>query len=165
MLVAFIGPCTAKKAESLRKEVSPFVDFVITFEELASIFVAMDIDLASASDKEKLKENCSGSGRHYATSGGVAEALKINILHEHPEAVVKISKADSLAECKKMILLAKAGKLDANLLEGMACPGGCVGGPGVLAPIRRTSLEVDKFSKQAKFYQAYENPEIKEYKE
>lgn len=161
-LVTFIGPCTAKKAEILRAEVSPYVDFVITFEELASIFVAMDIDLASASDKVSLGNYASGSGRHYATSGGVAEALKLNILHDHPEAVVKIQKADSLADCRKMILLAKAGKLDANLIEGMACPGGCVGGAGIIAPIRRTSIEIDKFSKTAVFYPAYENKKIQE---
>ena len=32
-------------------------------------------------------------------------------------------------ECKKAMQLLKAGKLDADFVEGMICPGGCVGGP------------------------------------
>jgi [FeFe] hydrogenase (group B1/B3) len=51
--VVFIGPCVAKKAESLRPEVAPYVDFVITYEELASIFVAMEIDLADITEKPR----------------------------------------------------------------------------------------------------------------
>ena len=158
-LVTFIGPCIAKKAESLRPEMSPYVDFVITFEEMAAILVAMNIDLAEIKEEADLC-HASGSGRHYATSGGVAEALKLNIMNNHPESEVIIEKADNLKDCKKMLLLARAGKSKANLLEGMACPGGCVGGPGILAPIRQTEKEVDKFAKEASFYPAYENPEF-----
>ncbi len=32
-------------------------------------------------------------------------------------------------ECRKAMLLLKSGKLDADFVEGMMCPGGCVGGP------------------------------------
>jgi iron only hydrogenase large subunit-like protein len=32
-------------------------------------------------------------------------------------------------ECKRAMMLLKAGKLDADFVEGMICPGGCVGGP------------------------------------
>ncbi len=156
-IVTFIGPCIAKKAESLRPEMAPYVDFVITFEELAAIFVSMDIDLSDISEPVPLSDG-SGSGRHYATSGGVAEAVKLNIMKFHPDCNVKIEKADSLEGCKKMLILAKAKKLDANLLEGMACPQGCVGGPGILAPIKKVSAEVEGFSKEASFYGSYENP-------
>lgn len=158
-LVTFIGPCIAKKAESVRDEVSPFVDFVITFEELAAIFFALDIDLAGCEEDNEFG-SASGSGRHYAVSGGVADALRLNIEHFYPEAEVRIEKSDSLAGCKKMLMLAKAGRLDANLLEGMACPSGCVGGPGIVAPIRRTAGEVSRYSKASDYYPAYENDEI-----
>lgn len=155
--VTFIGPCTAKKSESLREEVHPYIDYVITFEELASIFVAMDIDLADLEESLDLN-HASGSGRNYAVSGGVANALKEQLSKNHPDAEVKIEKADSLSNCKKMLLLAKAKKLDANLLEGMACPSGCVGGAGIIAPIRRTATAVNKFAKDSKYYLASENP-------
>jgi len=32
-------------------------------------------------------------------------------------------------ECRKALMLLKAGKLDVDFIEGMICPGGCVGGP------------------------------------
>jgi [FeFe] hydrogenase (group B1/B3) len=160
-LIAFIGPCIAKKAEALRPEVSPYVDFVITFEELAAIFVAMDIDLSEI--KEEISINhASGSGRGYPKSGGVANALKTNILHDHPDAEVKIATAVLLKECKKTLLLVQNKKIDANLLEGMACFNGCVGGPGIINPIRRTSAEVEKFIKDAECFPAYENKLLKD---
>src|SRR5699024_3031465 len=42
--VVFIGPCASKKLEAMRSSVRSDVDFVITFEELASIFEAKGID-------------------------------------------------------------------------------------------------------------------------
>lgn len=43
-----------------------------------------------------------------------------------------------------MMLLAKAGKYNGYLLEGMACPGGCVGGAGVLSDVKKASMELEK---------------------
>ena len=42
---------------------------------------------------------------------------------------VKVHKANGAAECKKALLLMRAAKLPADFIEGMACEGGCVGGP------------------------------------
>lgn len=158
-VITFIGPCTAKKAEILRDEVFEYVDFVITFEELAAIFVARDIDLAEITTNTNLQD-ASGSGRHYAVSGGVADALRIAIENTDPSVKVKIAKADTLVECQKMIRLAGAGKLDANLLEGMACPGGCVGGAGILSPARRTKSDVAKFAQASTYYEPFLNERV-----
>jgi ferredoxin hydrogenase large subunit len=45
---------------------------------------------------------------------------------------VKAVYADGCFECKKNLLLMKVGRLDAQLLEGMSCPGGCLNGPVVV---------------------------------
>ena len=37
--------------------------------------------------------------------------------------------ANGAAECRKFLMLMKAGKLPDDFIEGMACEGGCVGGP------------------------------------
>lgn len=42
---------------------------------------------------------------------------------------VKVCKANGAAECKKALLLLRAGRLPEDFIEGMACDGGCVGGP------------------------------------
>lgn len=67
-------------------------------------------------------------------------------------------KADSLADCQKMLTLAKAGKTSGYLLEGMACPGGCVGGPGTLMPILRAGVSVKQFAQASPYAIADDNP-------
>ena len=58
---------------------------------------------------------------------------------------VKIEHAEGLADCKKMLLLAKMGKKDGCLIEGMGCPGGCVAGAGTNVSIEKATAEVKKF--------------------
>ena len=47
-----------------------------------------------------------------------------------------------------MLMMAKAGRLNGYLLEGMACPGGCVAGAGTLAPIAKASAQVKKYANE-----------------
>lgn len=61
-----------------------------------------------------------------------------------PDREVKVVCAEGLAECKKMMLLAKAGKYNGYLLEGMACPGGCLGGAGAISTVQTASKALDK---------------------
>ena len=64
---------------------------------------------------------------------------------------VKIASAQGLAECKKLLMLAKAGKYNGYLLEGMGCPGGCIGGAGTIADPARTAIALNKYVKEAPF--------------
>ena len=76
--IVFIGPCTAKKAEAKLDSVKPYVDAVMTFEELQALFDSRDIDITTLS--EGVLDNASYFGRIFARSGGlsdvVAEGLK-----------------------------------------------------------------------------------------
>ena len=63
---------------------------------------------------------------------------------------MKIEHAEGLTECRKMLLLAKAGKKNGCLIEGMACPGGCVAGAGTNITIGQAMKEVAKFKAQAR---------------
>ena len=45
--------------------------------------------------------------------------------------------------------LAKAGKYDGYLLEGMACPGGCVAGAGTLLPVELAANVVGRYQSEA----------------
>ena len=58
-------------------------------------------------------------------------------------------RADGLRECRKLLMLAKAGKFDGYLLEGMACPGGCVAGAGTILPVDLASRVVGQYQKEA----------------
>jgi len=130
--VVFIGPCAAKKLEASRKSIRSFVDFVITFEELGGMFAAKDIVPSELEETPLRVTNCTGAGRGYAVSGGVAAAIERTIKEYYPETDVNVCHAEGLADCKKVLLLAKAGKIRGCLIEGMGCPGGCVAGVGTV---------------------------------
>ena len=146
--VVFIGPCAAKKLEASRHSVRSYVDFVITFEELGGMFAGKGIN------PEELEElpvtfEATGAGRGYACAGGVASAIESCINEYFPGAPVKIQHAEGLSDCRKVLTLAKAGKLNGYMIEGMGCPGGCVAGVGTIIPIERAKAAVDMVVKQS----------------
>ncbi|MGM9662014.1 MAG: [Fe-Fe] hydrogenase large subunit C-terminal domain-containing protein, partial [Oscillospiraceae bacterium] len=148
--VVFIGPCAAKKLEANRRTVRSDVDFVLTFEELQGMFDAKGIDFGEieAAPGDGLDEG-SGLGRGFAVGGGVAAAVTEAIRHIEPGREVKVDYGDGLRECRKMLMLAKAGKRDGYLLEGMACPGGCVAGAGTIQPVKQSAASVEAFKNAA----------------
>lgn len=139
--VVFIGPCAAKKLEASRKSVRSDVDFVITFEELSAMFKACDIKPEELDIGEELHD-ATGAGRGYAVAGGVADAIEACINAYYPGVSVQIEHAEGLADCKKVLALAKAGRLNGCLIEGMGCPGGCVAGAGTIMPIAKAQKKV-----------------------
>ena len=148
--ICFIGPCAAKKLEANRKSVRSDVDFVLTFEELQGMFDAKDIDFAAIEPgPDDNMDEGTGMGRGFAVGGGVAAAVVEAISHIDPDREVKIEYGDGLRECRKMLMMAKAGKRDGYLLEGMACPGGCVAGAGTITPVKESAASVEKFKNAA----------------
>ncbi|NLL79024.1 MAG: 4Fe-4S binding protein [Clostridiales bacterium] len=146
--VVFIGPCASKKLEASRRTVRSDVDFVITFEELAGMFEAKGILLEEIQAMDEL-HGATSAGRGYGVAGGVASAIEECIREYYPDVEVNIEHAESLAECKKMLMLAKAGKKNGCLIEGMACPGGCIAGAGTNIPIVQAQKEVKNFKDAA----------------
>ncbi len=142
--VVFIGPCAAKKLEAMRRTVRSDVDFVITFEELSAMFDAAGIDF-SKYDKESPLHDATGAGRGYACAGGVAQAIEDCINEYYPGTEMHIEHAEGLANCQTMLMMARAGKKNGCLIEGMGCPGGCVAGAGTNIPIMKAAQSVKKF--------------------
>lgn len=146
--VVFVGPCAAKKLEASRKSVRSDIDFVLTFEEIMGMFEAKGVDLNTIAEEEPLVESTAG-GRGFAVGGGVAQAVVDCVYHMYPDRKVNVESAQGLKECKKMLSLAKAGKYDGYLLEGMACPGGCVAGAGTLQPVAKSAASVGIYKKKS----------------
>ena len=146
--VVFIGPCSAKKLEASRKSVRSDVDFVLTFEEMMGIFQAKTIDFDKL-DETAIPYESTAAGRGFANAGGVAQAVVNTIKKSHPDMEVKTEKADGLAACKVLLAKAKAGLYDGYLLEGMACPGGCVAGAGTLQPVAKSTKDVKAYANDA----------------
>ena len=143
-----VGKGYAKKLEANRKSVRSDVDFVLTFEELQGMFDAKDIDFATleADPADGLEEG-SGFGRGFAVGGGVAAAVVEAVRHIDPSREVPVEYGDGLRECRKMLMLAKAGKMNGCMIEGMGCPGGCIAGAGTILPIPKAKQEIEKIKK------------------
>lgn len=145
--VVFVGPCTAKKRAAQMDSVKPYVDCVITFEELQALFDSRDIDITSLGETEL--DHASLFGRIFARCGGLAEAVAEG-LKEHGDLdfVYKPVSANGIEEC--IATMKKAQKLPiGNFIEGMACVGGCVGGAGCLTHAEKNKTAIDKFGKMA----------------
>ncbi len=145
--VVFIGPCTAKKSEAQRDDVKPYVDAVITFEELQALIDSLDIDLSSLS--ETALDNASYFGRIFARSGGLTEAVAEAIKEQNIDFTVNACICDGIEACKMALLKKSKNVLDANFIEGMACIGGCINGAGCLTHGDKNKNEVDKYGKEA----------------
>ena len=148
--ICFIGPCAAKKLEANRKSVRSDVDFVLTFEELQGMFDAKNIRFKEieADPADGLEEG-TGFGRGFAVGGGVAAAVVEAIHHIDPDREVPVEYGDGLKECRKMLAMAKAGRRNGYLLEGMGCPGGCVAGAGTIRQVKESTANVERYKKAA----------------
>ncbi len=145
--VVFIGPCTAKKAEAQLESVKPYVDSVLTFEELQALFDSKDIDITTL--EEDVLDNASYFGRIFARSGGLSDAVAQAMKEQNIEFDLKPAVCDGIEACRMALLKKSKNVLDANFIEGMACIGGCIGGAGCLTHGEKNKSEVDKYGREA----------------
>lgn len=123
--IVFVGPCVAKRKEV---KMDPCVDYTLTFEEVASIFTGMDINLETTRPYSVVF-NSSREAHGFAQAGGVVNAVKVCLDKQEVNAI-QIANLNK----KNVALLrayAKTGKVPGQFVEVMACEGGCVTGPCV----------------------------------
>ena len=145
--VVFIGPCTAKKAEILDEKVKPYVDSVLTFEELQALFDSKDMEITSLA--EGVLDNASYFGRIFARCGGLSDSIKQSLKEQNIDFDLKGCACDGIDECRIALLKKSKNLSDVNLIEGMACTGGCIGGAGCLTHGEKNKAEVDKYGREA----------------
>ncbi|MCL2862112.1 MAG: [FeFe] hydrogenase, group A [Firmicutes bacterium] len=160
LVVVALMPCTAKKFEAAREELSvngnPDVDFVLTTNELALMIKERGLDFNKLTESE-LDEPfglSTGAGIIFGSSGGVSEAvlryaaetlekgstpdlkklradkdLKITEIKLGGETL-RLGAVSGLKNARKLIEDVKSSKTKLDIIEVMACPGGCVNGGG-----------------------------------
>lgn len=126
-VTVFIGPCIAKKGETLNENIADNADYALTYGEMVAFLDSRDVQIVPV---EEDYQEASLYGKRFAGSGGVADAV-LEVMKEMGEDVSSVSllKCAGGDECKKALTLLKAGRLTEDFIEGMMCPGGCVGGP------------------------------------
>lgn len=156
-VVVFIGPCISKKQEI--KKIKNTADYVITFEELAAMFDAAEID----PEMQVTADQQDGSiyGKNFAVSGGVFEAVKEAYNEQFGKLNASCRKCAGAVECKKALSLLKAGVLPEDIIEGMVCENGCISGPATILNGRETMKNRLTLLKEADSRKIEEN--LKEY--
>ncbi len=121
--VVFIGPCVAKRKEAQRDEA---VDFVLTFEEISSIFDGLSIN-PEISIPFPMKFVAVREAHGFAQGGGVSGAVSAYLKNR---AVGALQIADiNKKNIALMRAYAKSGRSPEKFIEVMACEGGCIAGP------------------------------------
>ncbi len=148
--VVFIGPCIAKKGEAKIPELAGAIDYVLTYQEVADIFSALDIH------PEQLAEDISPQyasrlGRMYGRVGGVSQAIyeAVKRLFPNKAALFSSRQANGATECKALLQSILENGVEETFIEGMGCPGGCVGGPRVLQPAEEGKRCVEEYADEA----------------
>ena len=125
-VTVFFGPCVAKKSEAEDHNIPGNADYALTYGELRSLLYGKGIELEPEANNYQAS---SVFGKRFGDGGGVTAAVVECFKELGEEISPEVMKCSGGAECKKALLLMKAGKLPADFIEGMVCEGGCVGGP------------------------------------
>lgn len=160
LVVVSVMPCTAKKFECKRPEFThdsiPDVDIALTTQELGRMIkeAGIDFDALEPESFDLPMGFATGAGVIFGNSGGVSEAVlryaadKFDI--PVPENIVlqevrgtsglreatladgnlKIAVVHGLRKAQELCDKIIAGEAEYDIVEVMACPGGCIGGAG-----------------------------------
>ncbi len=126
-VTVFIGPCIAKKGETLSEFIRDTADYALTYGEIVAMLDSRNVEIVPS---EEDYQEASLFGKRFAGTGGVAAAV-MEAMEEMGEDTsgIRLMTCAGGDECRKAMLLMNAGKLETDFVEGMICPGGCVGGP------------------------------------
>ncbi|MFA9377882.1 MAG: NADH-dependent [FeFe] hydrogenase, group A6 [Lachnotalea sp.] len=158
MVVVSVMPCLAKKYEAARDEMGNDVDVVISTRELAKMIKEAGISFQELPDEEfdSFLGESSGAGVLFGVTGGVMEAAlrtayewitgetlekiefsMIRGLDGTREATIQINDMEvkaaithGLGNARSLLEKIRSGEANYQIIEIMACPGGCIGGGG-----------------------------------
>ena len=197
LVVVSIMPCTAKKFEANRPELSmdgnPDVDYVLTTKELAVMMQenGIEYDKVELGSFDMPYGFYTGAAVIFGASGGVSEAVlrfAAGDLHkgsaqefhemrgntgvkvariEIGQVELKLAVVSGLANARDLIDRIRSGEEHFDLVEVMACPGGCVNGGGQPVVANGTGIAdrakgLYDSDKMLQFHNSAQNPYLKQ---
>ena len=153
-VTVFIGPCLAKKSEIVDQKIEGNADYAMTYSEIRAMMRAKGVALEPV---ENTYQESSVFGKRFGNSGGVTAAVQESLKESGNDIDIKVCKANGADECKKALLLMKVGRLPEDFIEGMACDGGCVGGPSSFKDQKLAKKSRDALIKEADDRGIYSN--------
>jgi iron only hydrogenase large subunit-like protein len=123
---------------------NPNIDYVLNYEELGAWFVALHIQVADFEGSE-YEVQSSAEARNYGITGGVSAAVN-SLLDEDKKAKSHIINGLDKAQIRDLKKFAKNGKCElGNLIEVMACPGGCLGGSSTINSFKSAQKQISEY--------------------
>lgn len=189
------------KRDELKKDGIPDTDYVLTTQELGRMIKEAGIDFKNIEPETEDNPfgGYTGAATIFGASGGVAEAaartayelvtgkeltdvnlIKMRGVNERNKEMeldldgtkVKVRIVSTIVEAEKALKEIEAGTADFQMLEVMACPGGCVNGGGQPYSYNDTTVKAKraaglyKEDTQLQFRKSHQNPDIQKlYKE
>lgn len=128
--IVFIGPCIAKKLEA--DSHPQLLEVALTFQELRQWLEEAGIDLGeSAATDEAFVPEAAAEGALYPIEGGMLQTIEAHC----PPRPVEYATLIGLASVQQGLETLEPQALPRPLMvECLACPGGCVGGPCMSRP-------------------------------
>ncbi len=142
----FFSPCVAKRKEV---QLNPNIDYVISFEELGALLIAMKIEVSTCEETE-FKAKASKEGREFALSGGVARAVE-SLIDE--DMILKTHHINGLTKetIRELKKYAKKGECSlGNLIEVMSCEGGCIAGNATMNSLKTAFKQISDYGEKSK---------------
>jgi iron-only hydrogenase group A len=184
----------AQREQFKRENGGQEIDYVLTTQELGKMIKSAGIDFKNIKGEvaDTPFGKYSGAGTIFGVSGGVAEAavrtayevvtgeeLKDVVINdmrgtkrvktvelELKGQKIKVKIVNTLREAEKCIREIKEGKADYQMLEVMACPGGCINGGGQPISCNDSSIKEKRAQglydddEKGQWRKSHENPEI-----
>ena len=172
------------------------IDYVLTTQELGRMIKSAGIDFKTIEGipADSPFGKYTGAGTIFGVSGGVAEAAARtaykfvtgeeiqnvviddmrgtkrvkNVELDLKGTKIKVKIVNTLKEAEKCIREIKEGKADYQMLEVMACPGGCINGGGQPLSYNDSNIKEKRAQglyqddEKGEWRKSHENPEIKE---
>lgn len=139
-VIVFVGPCLAKRYEAYS---DPNVNYMLSFEEVGTMMIAMGVN-ADPDSTVELDQTIDPSSRGYANTAGVmaAVAKKVGDRAQITPIVINGINKQTIREMKGY-----AKSCPGNMVEVMACEGGCVNGCNVIANPKVAARQVSEYAK------------------
>lgn len=139
-VIVFVGPCLAKRYEAYH---DTNIDYVLSFEEVGTMFVANGVNPMEKSELQ-LDSSINPTSRGYAATAGVMHAVAVEI---GDRAEVRPIVIDGITKQSIRELKGYAKSCPGNMVEVMACEGGCVNGCNVIANPKIATRQVQEYAK------------------
>ncbi|MFI3170278.1 MAG: [Fe-Fe] hydrogenase large subunit C-terminal domain-containing protein [Faecalibacterium sp.] len=125
--VVFLGPCIAKKQESIDPRHDDAIDAVLNFTEVQAWLASEQIEISACQDKPFAQTDPKVNRLYPVTNGVIHSILATQSAPDHYRKFYVHGERNCIDLCESML----RGEVSGCFIEMNICQGGCVSGPAL----------------------------------